>query len=282
MKHTVSIRLGLARLLVAAAFAAAALAPQSMVAQEDADPFAAVHQRLDSTANRLLASPPAAAPVAVESAPASLLPETGVTEAGIEQFAQEHWSGRSADLRQALERVEGLRPVLEATLRKEGVPTELVAVVLVESGGHRAALSSQGARGLWQFMPATARRYNLQVARGIDERLDVEKSTRAAARHLRNLHELFGDWRLALAAYNAGAGAVKNAVRRGGSKDFATLSSLRLLPAETRAYVPAVLGATRLFGGEEMQPVGPERVRGQGIVYATSTGAEDASDATQE
>lgn len=269
MRHSTSIRFGLARLLAAVALAAAVPA---LVAQEGLEPFAALHQRLDSAADRLLSGPQNP-----ENVPAEPLNESGKEEAGIEQFAQEHWNGRAEDLRKALGRVQALRPALEATLREEGVPTELVAVVLVESAGHTTALSPQGARGLWQFMPATARRYNLTVNPRADDRLNVEKSSRAAARHLRDLHELFGDWRLALAAYNAGAGAVKHAVRRGGSKDFAILSSLRLLPAETRGYVPAVLGAARLLGGAEIRPAGPERVSGHGIVYATPTRTEDAS-----
>ena len=275
MRQSISVRLGLARLLVAAAFAAAALAPQRVVAQEVPEPFAALHQRLDSAADRLLASPREAAPVAVEGAP-SPLQETGVTEAGIEQFAQQHWNGRLDGLRQALERVQALRPALEAPLREERVPAELVAVALVESAGQTTALSPSGARGLWQFMPRTARRYGLRVTARTDERLDVEKSSRAAARHLRDLHESFGDWSLALAAYNAGDAAVQKAVKRGRTKDFARLSALRLLPAETRAYVPAVLAAARLFGGAALRPTEPGRDRRDFILYATPAGAEGA------
>jgi len=276
MKRTIFTRLSALAWLAGAVLAVAALAPQRVVAQEVPEPFAALHQRLDSTADRLLASPQEAAPVAVEGAPASLLQETGVTEAGIEQFAQQHWKGRLDGLRQALERVQALRPALEARLREERVPAELVAVALVESAGQRSALSPSGARGLWQFMPRTARRYGLQVTARTDERLDVEKSSRAAARHLRELHELFGDWSLALAAYNAGDGAVQKAVRRGRTKDFARLSELRLLPAETRAYVPAVLAAARLFAGAALRPTEPGRDRREIIRYATPAGVEDA------
>lgn len=137
-------------------------------------------------------------------------------------------------------RVEQLRPVIEPILREEAVPSELIAVVLIESGGQPMALSPKGARGLWQFMPGTARRYGLAVDTGTDERLDVQKSTRAAARYLRDLYQRFGSWTLALAAYNAGEGAVDAASGKAHSTDFALVGSW--LPLETRNYVPTVLG----------------------------------------
>lgn len=272
MSRLISIRLNPASLLAAAALVAATLAPQRMVAQETPEPFAAMHQRLDSVVDRLLAGPREAAPIALEDEPATRSKETGATEAGVEQFAQEHWNGRLEGLRQALERIRALQPALEARLREEGVPAELVAVVLVESGGQTTALSPRGARGLWQFMPATARRYGLRVVSETDERLDIERSSRAAARHLRDLYEQFGTWPLALAAYNAGADTVQKAVRRAGTTDFATLSARRLLPAETRTYVPAVLAAAPLFGGPGLQRTGPHSGRGESVVYAELTG----------
>ena len=140
-------------------------------------------------------------------------------------------------------RVELLRPRVEPILRSEGVPAEMTAVLLVESAGNPRALSPKGARGLWQFMPETARRYGLRVDAERDDRLDLELSTRAAARYLRDLHQRFGDWPLALAAYNAGAVQVERAVRLGGAPDFWRLSAQGLLPQETRAYVPAVFRA---------------------------------------
>jgi membrane-bound lytic murein transglycosylase D len=122
----------------------------------------------------------------------------------------------------------------------------MTAVLQVESAGNPLALSPKGARGLWQFMPGTARRYGLRVDAERDDRLDLELSTRAAARYLRDLHQRFGDWPLALAAYNAGAVQVERAVRRGGAPDFWRLSAQGLLPPETRAYVPAVFRAMPL------------------------------------
>ena len=128
------------------------------------------------------------------------------------------------------------------TFEAEGVPVELLAVGWVESRFNPAALSPKGARGVWQFMPETARRYGLQVGDARDDRTDLALSTRAAARHLADLYRRFGDWPLALAAYNAGADRVENAMARARSRDFWRLRPW--LPAETQAYVPAVLRAT--------------------------------------
>ncbi len=126
---------------------------------------------------------------------------------------------------------------------EEGVPPELLVVAEVESGFNPLALSPKGARGPWQLMPATAERFGLRVDGRVDERIQPERSTRAAARYLRELHAQFGDWLLALAAYNAGEQRVAKAVELGGTRDFWQLAQRRLLPEETRRYVPAVLRA---------------------------------------
>jgi len=99
---------------------------------------------------------------------------------------------------------------------------------------------------MWQFMPDTARRYGLTVATDRDERLDIYKSTRAAARYLRELYAQFGDWSLVFAAYNAGEQTVQRAIDRSGTTDFSQLN--RLLPAETRSYVPAVWASLARLG----------------------------------
>jgi soluble lytic murein transglycosylase-like protein len=166
------------------------------------------------------------------------------------------------NLRQNVERVKQLRTTWEPILREEGLPANLAAVALMESGGQAAALSPKGARGLWQLMPETARRYGLTVNQDRDERLDVRKSTRAAAQYLRELYARFGDWPLALAAYNAGEQRVQRALDRAGRGDFLRIS--RWLPSETRQYVPAVMNSRWLFTG------GPARSpdRGQPVVYA--------------
>ena len=131
---------------------------------------------------------------------------------------------------------------------EEGLPLELLTVAQVESNFDSWALSPKGARGLWQFMPTTARRYGLRVDAVRDDRLDAEKSTRAAARYLRDLYAQFKDWPLALAAYNAGEDAVQRAIERSGNADFWALSNGRQLPRETRAYVPSIFRAIQSRG----------------------------------
>lgn len=146
----------------------------------------------------------------------------------------------------AAARLDLLRPAVEPILTSHGVPANLAAVILVESGGRAAALSSKGARGLWQLMPDTARRYGLRVNYLQDDRLDLFRSTEAAARYLHDLYAQFGDWRLALAAYNTGEANVGSAILRAHTQNFDRLSDLRLLPLETRNYVPRVLAAAQL------------------------------------
>jgi membrane-bound lytic murein transglycosylase D len=149
-----------------------------------------------------------------------------------ESFATRAIANRS------LARLDLLRPIIEPELARAGLPVELSGMVQVESGAQTFALSPRGARGLWQLMPDTARRYGLTVTTERDERLDTYRSTRAAARYLRTLYAQFGNWSLVFAAYNAGEQTVQRAIDRSGTTDFIQLS--RLLPAETRSYVPAV------------------------------------------
>ncbi len=130
---------------------------------------------------------------------------------------------------------------LARILAEEQVPIELLAVALVESGFNPLALSPKGARGIWQLMPATAQRYGLTVEPMNDHRTSPEHSTRAAARYLRDLYRRFGDWKLALAAYNWGEDKVQRLINRTGVRDFDELARRGLLPLETRKYVPAAL-----------------------------------------
>jgi membrane-bound lytic murein transglycosylase D len=128
-------------------------------------------------------------------------------------------------------------PLFERYFQEYGIPDEIKYLAIVESGLNPKAKSRVGAVGLWQFMPGTARMFGLKTDWYIDERMDPEISTKAAAKYLKSLYSYFNDWELALAAYNAGPGKVRSAIRRSGyKKKFWEI--YRYLPRETRSYVP--------------------------------------------
>jgi hypothetical protein len=153
--------------------------------------------------------------------------------------------------------------MIRETLKKHGLPEDLVFTAMIESGFNPMATSRAGARGLWQFMSATAKRYGLRVDQWVDERLDPEKSTVAAAAYLRDLYNLFGSWFLAQAAYNAGEATIARAIRATGSSDFWTLARTGFLHRETREFVPQIVAATHIgrephrFGFEPVQHSAP-------------------------
>ena len=144
-------------------------------------------------------------------------------------------------LEKALIRSGRYRGMILRILREEGVPQDLIYLAQAESGFLPLALSRAGARGMWQFMASRASEYGLKHSWWLDDRQDPEKSTRAAARHLRDLYDQFGDWYLAMAAYNSGPGTVQQAVQRTGYADFWELYRRNVLPTETKNYVPIIL-----------------------------------------
>lgn len=133
-------------------------------------------------------------------------------------------------------------PIIEEELDRHGLPLELKYLAIVESAFNPTAVSRVGATGLWQFMLRTAKAYGLQVDSLIDERRDPRKSTNAMAKYFKDMYGLYGDWLLAIAAYNCGPGNVNKAIRRaGGSTDFWKIYPY--LPRETRSYVPFFIAA---------------------------------------
>jgi membrane-bound lytic murein transglycosylase D len=133
--------------------------------------------------------------------------------------------------------------MIYGVFRAKGLPDELAFTAMIESGFNPVAVSRVGAKGLWQFMAPTARLYGLRVDRWVDERLDPEKSTVAAARYLSDLYVRYGSWELAQAAYNAGEVKVDRAIRGTGSTDFWDLSRSKYLKRETKDFVPAIQAA---------------------------------------
>lgn len=143
----------------------------------------------------------------------------------------------------ALDRGAPYIPYIREVFAREGIPQDLAYVALVESAFHTTALSRARARGVWQFIAGTGRMYGLRQDYWVDERSDPIKATAAAARYLNKLHGLFGDWNLALAAYNAGEGRVMRAMQRTGATDYWSLTRGKTLRRETRNYVPLIHAA---------------------------------------
>jgi membrane-bound lytic murein transglycosylase D len=144
----------------------------------------------------------------------------------------------------ALVRSGRYRDMIQRIFQQEGVPQDLIYLAQAESGFHPLALSRARARGMWQFMASRGVGYGLRRSWWVDDRQDPERSTKAAARHLKDLYNEFGDWYLAMAAYNSGPGSVQLAVKRTGYADFWELYRRDVLPKETKNYVPIILAMT--------------------------------------
>ena len=248
-QHSISVGLSLCRvvlltalmlitLVLVVSLPARAQEQKTALVASAEESFSALHQALTAQATNLLADAQRREPAPRTNSEAS---PRALNNAPISTLADQ--ANASLESRGTLKRLELLQPLMQPILREEAIPPQMAAVVLVESGGRINALSPKGARGLWQFMPETARRYGLTVTGTVDERLDPYKSTRAAARYLRNLYAQFGNWQLVLAAYNAGEDKVEHAIERTGARDFLSMDQPGLLPVETRHYVPAVLSA---------------------------------------
>jgi membrane-bound lytic murein transglycosylase D len=157
----------------------------------------------------------------------------------------EYFKTRGRDVFQIwLDRSARYIPVMQSIFQEKNLPEDLVYVAMIESGFNPYAVSWARAVGPWQFMPHTGKLYGLRINWWVDERKDPIKSTIAAAEHLKDLHNLFGSWQLALASYNAGAGKVQRAVLRTRSEDFWDLKASRYIRRETKNYIPKYMAAT--------------------------------------
>jgi membrane-bound lytic murein transglycosylase D len=200
---------------------------------------------------------------------AATLPRTPADE--VDRWVVRLAIEQHSETRRALERMAAFEPLIHEALQERGLPTDLLYLALIESHFVPTATSRAGAVGIWQFMPATARASGLEVSEYVDERRDPVRSTRAAVRHLEWLHRQFGSWHLALAAYNAGDGRVGGVLRSATGSwkgdDLLYWRARPLLPAETQAYVPKLLAASRIarapehFGFVDLAPRAPLRFR---------------------
>jgi membrane-bound lytic murein transglycosylase D len=212
---------------------------------EDADKVVFDKSPLDGILEMTFPTDPALKPKVKEeiAATASQLPleESDSVISYIHFFSTER--GRKI-LVAGLRRAGRYRPLIQRILAEEGLPQELIYLAQIESGFLPRAVSYKSAVGMWQFVQWRGREYGLMQTSATDDRLDPEKATRAAARHLKDLYNQFGDWYLAMAAYNCGPGCVDRAVQRTGYADFWKLRELHVLPKDTENYVPAILAVT--------------------------------------
>lgn len=176
-----------------------------------------------------------------------------------------------AHMRASLQRVGKYRGLIEEVLKQEGVPQDLIYLAVAESGFQPQVVNAHsGAGGMWQFMPATGVQYGLSRNGYFDYRFDPEKSSRAYARYIKALYRQFGDWYLAMAAYNWGPGNIQKDVQKTGYADFWQLYRMGLMPAQTRAYVPQILAAVIMaknperYGLDKLTPSPP-------VIYDTVT-----------
>ncbi|MDQ2841679.1 MAG: transglycosylase SLT domain-containing protein [Acidobacteriota bacterium] len=176
------------------------------------------------------------------------------------------------------------RPLIERIFAEEGVPQELIYLAQAESGFLPRAVSYKNAVGMWQFIAGTGSNYDLVHTSTFDERLDPEKATRAAAKYLKDLYARYGDWYLAMAAYNCGAGAVDRAVERTGYADYWELLKRHALPRETSNYVPIIVAMTIMaknpkdYGLESVESDYP--VQYDSLQMTASTSLDLIADAT--
>lgn len=237
-------QIGTAAVALAAIFAGAcASSPQLQPAAPAAPPIPSVESREAEElrlaledASATIGSRDDVLPILVD---ADALRSMGLPEHASVRGAVRYFSTDLKDkIQRSLHRSTPYKSMIDQVLAERGLPSGLAWLPVIESAFVPTLTSRAGAHGLWQFMPETAREYGLRVDWWIDERADPVKSTRAAARYLEDLHGMFRDWPLALAAYNAGPGRVRRALQAHGASTFWELADAAALPRETRGYVP--------------------------------------------
>jgi len=177
---------------------------------------------------------------------------------GLENIIKSFLKNRKRSYERLMAISEYYFPMFEAALAKYDVPLEIKYLAVVESALNPHAKSRVGATGLWQFMFATGKQYNLDVSSYIDERSDPLKATEAACQYLSNMYKIFGDWDLVLASYNAGPGNVSKAIRRsGGQQNYWNIR--KNLPKETQGYVPAFLATMYIYEYHKEHGIEPKR-----------------------
>jgi membrane-bound lytic murein transglycosylase D len=243
-------------------------------AREDAEARATANL-LGATASQAEGPAAPTAPAAPESAESSA-PEPGWDIANLDHSRVDYWIGRFQtdkrdDFTTYLKRMGRYAQLISAALDRRGMPQDLVYLAMIESGFNPRAYSRARASGLWQFIGATAARYGLDINRAVDERNDPVKATEAALDYLGDLHQRFGSWYLAAAAYNMGENGLTRILRdalgraQGTDEDYYAIWDR--LPRETRDYVPLMVAAARIakdpaqYGFTDIEPLSPVRVK---------------------
>ncbi len=190
-----------------------------------------------TTAKTTAPSPAFKPPAEPQSGPPATLPLFSTMHSSVQRAIRRFQTSRRRGFIEGLRRGSAHMPLMKEILAEEGVPTEFACLPIVESNFRLNAVSDAGAVGPWQIMPVTGRHYGLRIDRYVDERRDPEKATRAAARYLRDLYERFGDWHLALAAYNTGEGRIASVRNRSKTDDYWQMSRHGYFPQETSRFV---------------------------------------------
>lgn len=177
----------------------------------------------------------------------------------VRDFINQYLSGRWSSLRQVLALSKYYFPIIEEELHSAGLPMELRYLAVIESNLSIRAISRMGAVGLWQFMPATGKNLGLEINSLVDERCDVLKSTHAACKFLKHLYRVYGDWTLAIAAYNCGPGNVNKAIARAGDECKTYWDIYDFLPRETRGYVPKFIAAAYAYTYHQAHNITPDK-----------------------